>query len=309
MTTTKAVTIIARTLTVGALVLTVAACSFMGGGRARILPDEPGLYASEGENLVRLNGDHKWEAKTWKDRAALKPNTEFVIYHPALAQGGAAATVHLEKVAWVRSQVDPDGSVRPLPGNTWAQSHLDEFQIPLELRQVDLHRDMLIAIPKQPLQPGLYSFQLRTANGVINTRFGVGWPGIDRQAYSAATCVDRYTGAKTHYRRCTPADNGQRAAGGGLKLYLVSPQANRLAEGRSMVVQGVIVNTASTPQSLPLLEAYLTRADGQVLRRWRFRVGAGTLAAGQSTSFRTKVEDPPLGAEQIHVRFTGSRAN
>jgi hypothetical protein len=301
-------------LALSGLALLVTACSTLIGTdqRARLLPQEPGLYASTGDQLVRLNGDPKWETQTWNQRANLGQRVDFVIYHPALTQlsvSEIADTVRLEQVSWVRSQVAADGSVTPVPANTWATSGLESFRVPLEFQLVDLRRDMLVAIPAQPLQPGLYSLQFRTPEGVFNTRLGIGWPAVDRRAYSAATCVDRYQGADSRYKRCAEQQQVSSSAGGGLNLYLVTPQAVASDDGRAMVIQGVIVNESAAAKPVPPLSGYLHRDDGEILRHWQFPAPAPELGPGESIPFRTEVPNPPLGAHSIRVRFVGAEDN
>lgn len=296
---------IVRLLALSVVATLMTACAGLDQ-RARLLPKEQGLYASTGEQLVRLNGSPEWERETWNQRSNLGPRTDFVIYHPAVAQltgGDIETAIRLEQVSWVRSEVAADGAVTPVPANTWATSRLEAFRVPLEFQRVDLRRDMLVAIPARPLQPGLYSFKFRTAEGVYNTRVGIGWPTVNRKDYAAATCVDRYPGTGQLYRRC-----GQQqavAASGGLNLYLVTPQAMASQEGRAMVIQGVIVNESDTAQPVPPLSGYLHRSDGQVLRRWQFAAPAAEIGPGESISFRSEVPDPPPGAHSVRVRFVG----
>lgn len=301
-----------RMLALSGIALLVTACSgLVGTERVRLLPRDPGLYASTGDQLVRLNGDPEWETETWNQRSNLGQRLDFVIYHPALTQlagSEMADAIRLEQVSWVRSEVSADGTVQPVPANTLATSNLEPFRVPLQFQVVDMHRDMLVAVPTQPLQPGLYSLQFRTPQGVFNTRLGVGWPSVDRQAYSAATCVDRYLGASTRYKRCAEQEVST-AGGGGLNLYLVTPESRSSSDGRAMVIQGVIVNASTAAKQVPPLSGYLHRDDGQVLRRWQFAAPAAELGPGESTSFRTEVTDPPLGAHSIRVRFAGASVN
>jgi hypothetical protein len=294
-----------RVLGLSGVALLVTACAGLNQP-ARLLPEEQGLYASSGEQLVRLNGSPEWETKTWSQRSNLGPRTDFVIYHPAVALLSGAeieGAIKLEQVSWVRSEVAADGSITPVQANSWATSRLEAFRVPLDFQRVDLRRDMLVAIPARPLQPGLYSLQFRTAEGVYNTRVGIGWPTVNRKDYAAATCVDRYPGSEQLYRQC-----GQQqvaAASGGLNLYLVTPQAIPSPVGRAMVIQGVIVNDSDSAQTVPLLSGYLHRNDGQVLRRWQFAAPAAQIGPGESITFRSEVPDPPAGAHSVRVRFDG----
>lgn len=122
------------------------------------------------------------------------------MYHSALGQLGLPVgdAVRLQKAVWVRSQIGADGSISPAGGERWVVSNLEQFTVPVDVGEVDGRADVVHAVPLQPLQPGLYSLQLQTSTGHtdITSRFGVHWPHVDRQAYPATTCVDRYLGRR-----------------------------------------------------------------------------------------------------------------
>lgn len=301
-------TMLLRLLLAGSLAV-VAGCSWVGWGsqapQAHNLPAVEGLYADTGTQLVRLDGNPEWEVATWDERANLDPYIRFLVYHSALGQLGRPVgdAVRLQKAVWVRSQIDADGSISPVGGERWVVSNLERFAVPVDVRQVDGRADVVQAVPLQPLEPGLYSLQLQTSTGHadLTSRFGVHWPHVDRQAYSAATCVDRYLGAGASYRPC--GEQADVLSAQGLALYLVDPEVQPALDGRAMRVQGVIVNTSDQPRRVPSLEGNLRAVDGRVLHQWQFATQATELGPGESTAFRTEVRNPPAGTHDVNVKF------
>ena len=95
------------------------------------VPDEPGIYAfTTSDNLRRLDGDRDWEVETWPERSNIPGNVQFVINEPALAGRSAGNSVELWRVAWVRSEIDPQGQAMPIQGSEWAVAPLAPFAIP-----------------------------------------------------------------------------------------------------------------------------------------------------------------------------------
>ncbi|HSH44067.1 MAG TPA: hypothetical protein VK973_18225 [Arenicellales bacterium] len=278
-----------------------------GPGWADAVPEEDGLYAYNGEELVRLDGGVEWEKKTWGTRSNLPRDVGLVIRDPGL-DGSSAQAVGLRKVAWVRSTVSESGEVTPVTGSMWQPTPLPSLAVPLEaVGTHDTERGIVWLKARRPLGSGLYSLYVDTGKNVRKARFGVAWPQTDKQAYAASVCVDRYVGQETGYRRC----GEQSAASGdpGLQIYLVEPETRTAGSGRSLVISGVILNKSDQPRSVPLLAAELRDNRGQALTRWRFKAASGELEPGESTSFRTEVNQTPRLAHSINVDFAPGQAS
>ena len=289
--------------------LLVAACASEPrlAGRIVPVPDRPGLYALLGnEDLQRLDGTPEWEVKTWNRRSDFANMPEFVVYHPALVRGGLTPqqAVRLQKVAWLRSEIAPDGRIAPGGPNTWVESDLPEHQIPLEVHADGRRPELALVRPTRPLEPGLYSLQLRGSEPGLRARLGVAWSQADRTRYSGANCVDRYSGGETSYRPC--AEQGNVLAESllkKLKVHLVEPE-RRTANGQPLlVVRGVVVNTGDRPQRVPLLQARLVDSGGSTLRQWLITPDPTELAPGQSLPFRAEIPQPPSGTAKVNVNF------
>jgi hypothetical protein len=177
------------------------------------VPDEPGIYSfTTKDNLRRLDGDRDWEVETWPERSNMPNNVQFVINEPALAGRSAGNSVELWRVAWVRSEIDPQGQAMPIQGSEWAVAPLAPFAIPFRYESPPGQTDIVHIVPTVPLEPGLYT--LRIANpGARQARVGVAWNGIDQRQYSAMNCVDRYDG--NAYRPCNAAVAGAAPAPAG----------------------------------------------------------------------------------------------
>ena len=167
------------------------------------VPDEPGIYAfTTKDNLRRLDGDRDWEVETWPERSNMPSNVHFVINEPALAGRSAGNSVELWRVAWVRSEIDPQGQAMPVQGSQWAVAPIEPFAIPFRYESPAGQTEIVHIVPTVPLEPGLYT--LRIANpGARQARVGVDWNGTDQRQYSAMNCVDRYDG--NAYRPCNAA--------------------------------------------------------------------------------------------------------
>jgi len=139
------------------------------------VPDEPGIYSfTTKDNLRRLDGDREWEVETWPERSNMPSNVHFVINEPALAGRSAGNSVELWRVAWVRSEINPQGQAMPIQGSEWAVAPLAPFAIPFRYESPPGQTDIVHIVPTVPLEPGLYT--LRIANpGARQARGGVGW--------------------------------------------------------------------------------------------------------------------------------------
>lgn len=298
-------------------VTAVTGCTYLRSDRPdsdgsqwiEVVPKDEGLYAYNGEDLVRLDGDDEWEKKTWGQRSNLPANSEFVIRDPALAElaGSPSGAIGLRKVAWVRSTISGAGQITPVLGNNWRSAPLPSLEVPLDYAtRTESHPDLVRVRAQQPLEPGLYAFHVETAQETRNARFGIAWPETDKQAYSASVCVDQYVGENTGYRLC----NEQNLAGATdkLQIYLVQPETRPNGTGRSMVISGVILNNSNNTQTVPLLTAELRNTEGQALTSWRFKANSTQLEPGQSTSFRTEVDRTPQQVHSVNVNFASTQA-
>lgn len=302
--------IIARGLATLALVAGITGCAWIGTtGDRDPVPRKEGMYAVQDGKLQRLSGDRKWELKTWNERSNLAPGARFVIRHPQLPAPGQPLeqAIRLSRVAWVRSEITQEGNILPVNGNQWEVTQLEQFQVPIRIQALDSKRGVARVIPEQTLQHGLYSLQLRTASGVIRSRLGVDWSNVDKRAYSASSCVDRYLGDSVHYRPCSEQEHALTAKW--LKVHLVDPESYTVAGQRTLVVKGIVVNTSDRRRKLPLLEAQLRSASGEVLKRWPLELAIAEIEPGASARFRSEIANPPPGAQNVHVNFSSGQAS
>ena len=301
-----------RLVTAFGLAMLVPGCSWLGWlGSNEYVPDAPGVYAIQGKDAdaspQRLDGDRRWELKTWAVRSQLDPQIRFVIDHPQLPTSRETLdeAIKLRKLSWVRSEIGAGGEIKPVRGGQWAVTDLDAFAVPLAFHAVESRPDVIRAVPLRPLERGLYSLEVASRSKVIlQARFGVQWPGVDQQAYSTATCVDRYTGPPLHYLPC--AEQQQVFNTKWLRLYLVNPELRNAVAGDTLVIRGVVANASAVEQGVPMLEGQLQTTDGKVVKVWQFDPGIAAVPAGGSVSFRTELRDFPAAARNVYVRFAFS---
>jgi hypothetical protein len=311
------------------------------------VPDEPGIYAFTHYNDVRrLDGDREWELETWPERSNLPSNVQFVINDPALAGRSAGNTVELWRVAWVRSEITPQGQAMPIQGSEWAVAPLEPFAIPFRYESPPGQPDIVHIVPTVPLQPGLYTLRIATP-GARQARVGVNWNGIDQRQYSAMNCVDRYDG--NAYRPCnalvgaSPAPAGDPynagltadASNGGL-ASLDAPQpappvvvqqapaqpvaaatsaeglqislTNPVRRNDGLLIQGTVTNNSGQVRAIPTMQGSLENKAGQEMRRWIFQPPVPSLAPGERANFSTEVRPIPAGVARASVAFiAGSR--
>ncbi|MDT8449645.1 MAG: DUF3426 domain-containing protein [Wenzhouxiangellaceae bacterium] len=277
-------------------------------GWSRVKPDDDGLYAVAGDDLIRLDGDAEWEKKTWGKRSNLPPDIEFVIRDSSLEEypASGAEIMGVQKVAWVRSVVTADGKVVPVSGSQWQNAPLPVLAVPLEFAE-RTESDIVRARATQPIEPGLYAIHLEKGDSAREARFGVGWPELDRQAYAASVCVDRYAGVKDAYSLCS----GQAPASPGnpLRIYLVKPDIRAIGPERSMVISGVVINNSEQTHTVPVLNAELRDASGRPLAQWRFQASSTELEPGRHTTFRTEVKRAPQQVHSVNVDFASTQAS
>jgi hypothetical protein len=286
----------------------VAGCSFSSGHDypdAHLVPDEEGIYLVRGGELMRLDGDREWENETWAWRSSLPANTEFVIFDPSLQyeleQPGQS--VRLGEVAWVRSQISSEGDILPNTGSRWAVPKGELFAVPITLQPVAGRGDVLRVTPREPLEDGLYSIQLRKGGTNKSARFGVNWPVLDHNQYAASHCTDIYIGAVGKGDDYRPCEEQQLIVAKGLRVYLVNPRNEQVDGVDTLVVQGIVVNTSGRPRPVPPLTAEVEGPDGTILKQWTFNPSANELAPGQSVSFQTQLTGPPDGTKTVRVKF------
>ena len=312
------------------------------------VPDEPGIYAfTTKDNLSRLDGDRDWEAETWPERSNMPTNVQFVISDPALAGRSAATSVELWKVAWVRSEINPQGQAMPVEDSQWAVAPIGQFSIPFRYESPAGQTDIVHIVPSVPLEPGLYT--LRINPGERQARVGVAWNNVDQRQYSAANCVDRYAAENT-YRNCTavvgampaPGDSYSpgvtaNASNGGLGS-LAAPQpamvvpapapapattqpvaaaagaqglqialVDPVRKNDGLLIQGVVINTSDQVRTIPTMQGSLENQAGQEVRRWVFQPPVRTLAPGQRANFSTEVRPLPTGVARASVAFIAAQ--
>jgi hypothetical protein len=126
------------------------------------MPPNYGLYAYDGDQLIRLDGDSNWESSTWSERSDLSPKIQFVVYSRTLTTNPTPLQnlVELRRVAHVRNDISGNGSVVPAQNNRWAAPDLPDYRVALNYTPAPGHSDMVVAAPSDPLAPGLYSFGL-----------------------------------------------------------------------------------------------------------------------------------------------------
>jgi hypothetical protein len=265
------------------------------------IPDEPGLYAlTPNSELQRLDGDQKWEVKTWPERANLSPHTEFVILDPDLASDSQPAPERFEiyRVALVRSEIGSNNLAMPITGNSWVVARIAPLRVPFRIERAPRTPEAVHIIPAS-LEPGLYSLRLN-GNGVAHeARLGVQWDAVDKRQYSAANCVDRYTAQGTSYKTCTGQGGAMPAISTeGLEITLVDPLRN----GNHLVVQGVVTNTTDQTKPLPALQVILQDQSGQELSRHVVQPRVAELGPGKRLPFRAEVLRP-IGPAKVRVAF------
>lgn len=301
-----------------AVAASIAGCASDGdrhSGRDSRRSEEPasesgGIYARSGDQLIKLDGNASWERKTWPRRSDLPPGIEIVVRDPRLATLSAPVdgAVGLRRVAWVRSEISDSGRITSVDGTQWRAVALPGLEVPVEYTAPGgSKRDAITLRPREPLDPGLYSVYLDAGQGSRAARFGVGWPQVDKRAYSATVCVDHYVGDSSGYRSCSEQPDTA-ASANGLRIYLVDPQTRQNTTGRSVLISGVVVNDSDGVRAVPVLTAELRSPAGHILRRWRFRAAVSRLDPGESTSFRSEVDDIPKQTHSVNVNFGSTQA-
>ena len=182
----------------------VASTFEFGDEDASVLPSKYGLYAVQDGQLGRIDGERSFQVETWESRSTLQPGVQFIVFDRTLEDRSVRLqnVVKLRRVAHVRNDVAATGVARSTGKDVWVVADLPEFAVPLDFAPVPGQAEMIRAVPSRALEPGLYSLEFSQGDSVISGRFGVAWSEVDRTAYVAANCVDRYAGQPARYRLC-----------------------------------------------------------------------------------------------------------
>jgi hypothetical protein len=313
--------------------LVIAACGSsqpqlnLGNQSSLPIPPNYGLYAYDGDQLIRLDGDSNWERSTWSNRSDLPPKVEFVVFNRSLTTDPTPLqdVIELRRVAHVRNDVNGNGNVVPAQNNRWAAPDLPVYRVALNFTPVPGHSDMVVAEPSDPLAQGLYSFSLQTRSQPLDTRVGIGWSDVDQTQYAEAHCVDSYPAG---YRLCSESDArandpaagtignqpaamtvaavpapGTNAVVANLTVKDLRSSRSVVAGALTLVVEGDLVNTSAALRTVPpQLVLSLLGADGTVLQNVAIAdLPPAVLAPGDSYHFRSEVSDPPANAVRVRV--------
>ncbi|MHA1599380.1 MAG: DUF3426 domain-containing protein [Alphaproteobacteria bacterium] len=78
-----------------------------------------------------------------------------------------------------------------------------------------------------------------------------------------------------------------------LELRDVTTARRLVDDEQVVVVEGLVSNATSEPQSVPLLRASLIDSKGDEVESWTFAASATTLPPGGTTGFETIAKNPP----------------
>lgn len=281
-----------------------AACS--GGERAGDIV-APGAYAVNGGHLIRLDGPIQWEEATWGERAELDEDLTLLLYDPAIDQQQPvppADVIRLSRVAFLRNEISVVTGERTQPGERrWVSTELAEFEVPVDVVWAPDRSGAVQAIPRLPLEPGLYAVRMQAAAGTVHGRFGVDWDDVDMEEYGALYCVERYVdGVRSALDRCDAVDAGTQ----GLAIRELEPVRRTVGETEVLIVDGNVTNRSERPRRVPPLIATLSGDANAELQSWTFAAESAYLLPGNATTFRTELRDPPSGVSNVHVEFAAN---
>jgi len=289
--------------------ISLAACAGSEGPRqprTASLPDAYGIYAlTDDRQLVRLDGNREWEMSTWNRRSDFGPDLEFVIFDRSLGRSAKPLPelVTFYRVPVVRNEVSADGTIAPATENTWIDIEREEFRVPVDFSPYLGRTDAVVVKPRGRLESGLYAIRLVDADYRRTARAGVRWPSVDKAFYAQSWCVDRVRADSTQYRLCS-----EEPPGAGLRIALDPPRRESSMVGEVLAVEGSIENRSAQARTVPPLVGTLLDARGTPIRHWNFDSRLGTLAPGQSLTFRELVGDPPPEASRVRLTFTETNA-
>jgi hypothetical protein len=183
----------------------IASAAGFGDENASVLPSKYGLYAVQDGQLGRIDGERSFQVETWESRSSLQPGVQFIVFDRALDDRSVRLqnAIKLRRLAHVRNEVAATGVAMPTGKDIWVVADLPDLIVPLDFAPVPGRGEMIRAIPSRGLEPGLYALEFRQGESAVSGRFGVGWTDIDKNAYIAANCVDRYAGQAQKYRLCS----------------------------------------------------------------------------------------------------------
>jgi hypothetical protein len=255
----------ARIATIGLLAVMLPACgsddsediaSTIGFGdeEASVLPSKYGLYAIQDGQLGRVDGERSFQVETWESRSALQPGVQFIVFDRALDDRSVRLqnVIRLRRVAHLRNEVAATGVATPTGKDVWVVADLPDFAVPLDFAPVAGQSEMIRAVPSRALEPGLYALEFDQGDSAISGRFGVAWGEIDKNAYIAANCVDRYAGQK--YRLCSdsrPQTGALAQPTGALPQAKTIPQFEPLPPARGTALNSGALAPSAVPSQSP----------------------------------------------------------
>lgn len=92
--------------------------------------------------------------------------------------------------------------------------------------------------------------------------------------------------------------------GEGLRLTSVNSSRVTTDGVPALVIEGKVTNTTDGSRTVPQMRGSLRDAKDQELQSWLFKADQAKLGAGQSTSFKTEVKQPPPQATGLSISFT-----
>lgn len=259
---------------------------------------QPGIYASDNGEMIRLSGTPSWERRTWEDRNDLSPDTVLFVHDPKI-QSSAVTSDHvlLREVAWIKQDiVAQTGAPSVASDGPWVTTDLEEFRHPASVSAVG--PNTLRVTPHRPLPPGLYSIGL-AGGGDTLARFAVGWSEADMFAYARSHCVDRYkSGDVAVYTRCETEI-------GSATVTIRDLRAERVVDTSTsaLVVTGKLENVGGNPARVPPLVASAVDTGGGTLDQWTFSTNPSYLMPGETTSFETRFNDAPKSVRKVEIRI------
>ena len=89
----------------------------------------------------------------------------------------------------------------------------------------------------------------------------------------------------------------------GLEVHRIAQQYAILNGGRVLTIKGEITNISGTAQKIPWLRFGLKNDQSGEVYSWTLDAGARPLRAGETTTFVTRVANPPETAKNVQIRF------
>jgi hypothetical protein len=271
-------------------------------------PVADGVYVVQNGKRGRLDEEPQKVLKTWDLRTNLPRNLQFLVIHDSVATTAPDAdAVLLQKVARVRNNIEPNGTVRKPGKSEWVIAYLPGFEIPVTVTRQENSPRLLRVTPAQPLEPGLYSLTYRTGHSRIGGRFGVEWKTADKTQYAAQYCVDRYMSNPAFYRPCSDRQTEETAArqiGANsvpIKVHSLKIRRDVIGGQPALVLDGKLTNSSASIQRPPLLLAVINDKAGKELTRWTFQPNAQQIPPGGTLGFSTTANTPPKGAAGVTV--------